>query len=135
MAMAVLRVMVSLAIVLFLAYFSLHYLLPRLQPGRRARPSSLEIIERLPVGMRSYLCLVRVGDKVLLLGISPGAMHLISELPTGSLPEAANLPAPTDFTRALEQSKEKLRQSLSPYIGRFSQSKRGEEDEKQQKDS
>lgn len=118
-ALAGIRLLVSLGLVLALCYFILRVLVPRLQMLRPGWATQMRLVERLPVGVRSYLCLVQVGERVFLLGVSPANISLLAEVTAGSiaLPPvsagATDSPLPTDFSGVLRQSKNQATRSLS----------------------
>ncbi|MCL5981399.1 MAG: flagellar biosynthetic protein FliO [Firmicutes bacterium] len=140
-ALAVIRLLVSLGLVLALCYFILRVLVPRLQLVRPGWTTQMRLVERLPVGVRSYLCLVQVGERVFLLGVSPANISLLAEVTAGSiaLPPvsagATDSPLPTHFAEVLRQSKDQATRSfreLRKKCGRSERSdgeKRGQDHE------
>jgi len=113
LAAAILRVIVSLAFILWLTYWSLRVLLPRLQAGRQGFAGNMEIIDRLAVGTRNNVCLIRVGEKIFLIGISTGNIRLLAEIPLSSLSKSSDtLPESPDFAGILRNSTEKVKQTL-----------------------
>lgn len=107
--LAFLRVLVSLTFVLFLAYWCTRYLLPRLQTGPAGRQTAMRVIERLPVGVRSTLCLVRVGERCFLIGVTPAGIATLAEIDPAQIPDGFD-PAQgqPDFAKLLALSKEKV---------------------------
>jgi flagellar biosynthetic protein FliO len=133
-ALAVIRVLLSLGLVVVLSWLFMRLLLPRLVQGGIGRQTQLQLVERLPVGLRSYLCLVRLGERVFLLGVSAAQITLLAEIPAGSLhagtERAAGQP---DFAAILQRNRGRAAsslQDLSRKYGRTSPDceKRGEED-------
>ena len=78
--LAFLKVVGSLLLVLVLAYGSLRYLVPLLQRGGISVQRNLEIIERLAVAPRISLCLVKVGNRYFLIGITPTKISYLQEI-------------------------------------------------------
>lgn len=71
--------------------------------------AGMQVIERITLGMRSSLCLVRVGKRYLVVGVTPTQVELIAEIDGEDLEfaehEAALVP---DFARMLKTSKDTL---------------------------
>lgn len=113
--LAVIRVIFSLGLVIILCWLSIRILLPRLLPGNACRPAGLQIVERLPVGLRSYLCLVRLGERVFLLGVSAAQITMLAEIPAESISSGTGnteqRPLP-DFAALLQRSREQASRSL-----------------------
>lgn len=133
---AFLRVTTSLLFVLFLAWWCTRYLLPRLQGAQAGRNSAIVIVERIPLGMRSTLCLVRVGERYYLIGLTPGGMEYLAEIPADELQLTGNeLAASPDFSEILAKSKVKVsqfREQFSERVERVKERKeRGHADEQQ----
>jgi flagellar biosynthetic protein FliO len=113
--LAVIHVIFSLGLVIILCWLSIRILLPRLLPGNAGRQAHLQIVERLPVGLRSYLCLVRLGEHVFLLGVSAAQITLLAEIPSGSISsgtENVNCRPLSDFPAILRHSREQASRSL-----------------------
>lgn len=133
--LAVIHVLLSLGLVVVLSWLFIRLLLPRLVQGGISRQAQLQLVERLPVGLRSYLCLVRLGERVFLLGVSAAQITLLAEIPAGSLhagTERAVSRSP-DFAAILQRSRGRAAcslQDLSRKYGRMTPDceKRGEKD-------
>ncbi len=101
-----LRILISLSFVLVLAYWSLRVLLPRLYKGHIGLGGSMRVLDRLSLGMRSYLCIVKVNDKIFLISVSPGNVQYLTELCPEEVGEISdNLPAPSSFNEILKSSR------------------------------
>lgn len=127
----VLQVIISLALVLFLAYYSIRVLLPRLQAGRTGYGGNLRVVERLPLGMRSNLCLVKAGEQYFLLGVTPGGMEFLAELPADAIRHGIPV-EPIQFSEILQNSKarsEEMWRLLREKTGRGSQERDDEREE------
>ncbi|MGZ5847265.1 MAG: flagellar biosynthetic protein FliO [Ramlibacter sp.] len=74
------------------------WLLKRLQnfqpPGSGPRP--MELKAQLALGARERVVMVRVQDRLLVLGVTPQQVTLLAEADPGALP-AAGAPPPADF--------------------------------------
>jgi len=80
----------AIAVVLAAAYLLFRYAnqWPLGLPKGKGR--HVELLERLPLGPKQSLAVVRFGNKVLLLGLSDGGIHLLQETgEPGSSPPAA----------------------------------------------
>ncbi len=77
-------------LVLVLAYVTIRYGAFMLKPGMGR--SNMKIIEKMPLDMRrgNNLYLVQVGEQYLLIGVSPGSVSLLTEIP----PEELQKPDP-----------------------------------------
>ena len=56
---------------------------------KRSAARRLEVLERLPLTGTHSLHLVRAGDSVLLIGVSPSSCQAITTLPQSAIAEAA----------------------------------------------
>ena len=77
--MAVLKVLfylIVLILVLVLAYITTRML------GRRQQSGDMKILDRLAVGRDSYLMIVDVQGRILLVGVSPAGITRLEELET-----------------------------------------------------
>jgi flagellar biogenesis protein FliO len=120
--LAVIRVLFSLGLVVILCYLSIRVLLPRLLHGGIGRQTHLQLVERLPVGLRSYLCLVRLGERVFLLGVSAAQITMLAEIPAGNIsagPESTSLRPLPDFAAVLHQTREQASRSLQGLRKRY----------------
>ena len=80
-------VLLATILVLALAYWFTRYVVGRLAGGRLLpRPGRMTVLEQLSVGKDQRLLLVKVGEKIHLLGVTPGG---ISRLETLTEEEAA----------------------------------------------
>ncbi|MDW7651482.1 MAG: flagellar biosynthetic protein FliO [Bacillota bacterium] len=133
---AVLRVLLSLAIVLLLAYWCIRYLLPRMQATGGTQTGILSVVGRLQLGVRSTLCLVRVGERYFLIGVTPGKMECLAEFPADELPLTVHEPPKQpDFAEILEKSKagvQKFREKIQERTYNTSEKKeQGQENDQQ----
>lgn len=87
---ALLQTVLALAAVCVLAWVVLRWSAKRgIGGGRRVK-----VLERVPLDARRSLYLVKIGDRVLLLGGGDGAApSLLAELTEGDLPELEDAPA------------------------------------------
>lgn len=132
---AVTRVLLSLAFVVFLAYYSIRLVLPRLQAGSASSRGTMCLIERIPVGMRGYICLVMVGRQYFLVGVSAAGIRLLAEIPPESLPaQEAQMPGYPDFAEVLRKSSTQARgywRTIRRRLVRNNIQERGPEDEQE----
>lgn len=76
---ALLRVIIFLPLVLLLAYWSIRF---GASKGPLSQSSkTMNIVERIAVGPKSSLCIVKIGEQYLLIGISEQKIELLKELP------------------------------------------------------
>ena len=80
-----LQVIAGLALVLGLIAAAA-WLARRLQAYRLPGRGHIRIVEGLAIGAREKLLLVEVGDKRVLLGLSPGRIQALHTFPAASLP-------------------------------------------------
>ncbi|MGC8793394.1 MAG: flagellar biosynthetic protein FliO [Bryobacteraceae bacterium] len=92
------RALVSIALVLGLAvavrWWAGRVRLPLARPRGRRGWERLEPVDRLPLSPRHSLHLVRLGDRLLLIGAHPSGCNLIESLPaqrTGDAERASEL--------------------------------------------
>ncbi|KIX13516.1 flagellar biosynthetic protein FliO [Dethiosulfatarculus sandiegensis] len=77
-SLALLNMVAGLALVLgimLLLFWAAKRFLPS---GFTGGAAGMRIISRLPLGPRKFLALVKVGDKVLVLGVSPDRINLLT---------------------------------------------------------
>jgi flagellar protein FliO/FliZ len=97
---SLLQLLLGLAIVLALMWGSM-ILLKRIAAPRGAASGMLKVITAAAVGPRERVVIVEVGDKWLVLGVAPGRVTPLHELPKGETPPTAALAAP-DFAARLK---------------------------------
>ena len=99
----VLQVIFSLLLVALLLAGSL-YLLKRLTAPRGAASTMLRVISGTAVGTRERIVLVEVGETWLVLGVAPGQVTKLHELPRQPLPSAPGTAgSDKDFATWLKQ--------------------------------
>jgi flagellar biosynthetic protein FliO len=122
---AFLQITVSLVFVLVLLFIFTRYLLPLFAGRRPGSRANLRVVERLALGVRVSLCLVKVGKRYLLLGVTPTRVDCLAEISSEEL--AATEPAGVgmaDFAGLLQKSKERLMS-----LGRTADSREEQEEE------
>ncbi|MBE3572676.1 MAG: flagellar biosynthetic protein FliO [Moorella humiferrea] len=90
--LALLRLAVFLPLVLALAYVTVRLGAGRVG-SRIAGPGRLEVVERLPLGSKSGLAVVRCGERYFLIGLGEGAPVFLTELPDYPAAAAGEIPA------------------------------------------
>ncbi len=75
------RMVVVLAFVLALAYFSLRLGLPKLYPGIPSENKLMTVVERLALAPKAWIYIVKVGEEFLLIGVDGGSITYLKELP------------------------------------------------------
>lgn len=66
--------------------------------------SRVTVLERTPVGRDSSLAVVRAGDRVLLLGVTPHQIQKLDELDPALYPEGEAARTPPDFMDCLKKA-------------------------------
>lgn len=92
--------------VLALLFASL-WLLKRLTSPRGQTPGLMRIVSSLAVGPRERVVLMEVGEQWLLVGVGPGHISKIGELPRQTLAPAASAPIAPDFSAWLKHALER----------------------------
>lgn len=82
----VFRLIVVLLLVLVAAVYVIKFGLTRLQPAYYQQRGTLQILERLALNQKSWLFLVQVGDKYLLLGVSTSSIECLTEVSAEEIP-------------------------------------------------
>lgn len=98
---SLLQMLLGLGVVLLLLFASL-YLLKRLAAPRGTAAGLLRIVAGTAVGTRERVVVVEVGDTWLVLGVAPGRVTPLTQLPRQAVPEAKPLPG-KDFAGWLTQ--------------------------------
>ena len=94
------------AAVLALLFASL-WLLKRLSAPRGQAGGLMKVISSLAVGPRERVVLMEVGDQWLLVGVGPGHISKLGELPRQALPPATGNPAAPEFAAWLKRAIER----------------------------
>lgn len=76
------------AVVVFAAW-----LLKRVAPDRYARNNTLHVVAGTAVGQRERVVIVEIGTTWLVLGVAPGNVRTLHEMPRMDAPAMANAPA------------------------------------------
>jgi flagellar biosynthetic protein FliO len=95
-----------LLVVCVLAYVVIRFGLTRLQGGAGRAGGRLAVLDRLSVEPRRSLQVVRVGEKVLLIGVGDGGIGLLCELDPGEWFDAEPREARGGLKRALRRALE-----------------------------
>lgn len=102
---SLLQMLLGLGVVLLLLFASL-YLLKRLAAPRGTAAGLLRIVAATAVGTRERVVVVEVGDTWLVLGVAPGRVTPLTQLPRREVP-AAQPPPGKDFASWLRQMMER----------------------------
>ncbi len=95
------QMLLGLGVVLLLLFASLS-LLKRLAAPRGAAAGLLRIVAGTAVGTRERVVVVEVGDTWLVLGVAPGRVTALSQVPRQEMPAVTPLPG-KDFAGWLKQ--------------------------------
>ena len=99
---------VTLALLLVLAaVFVAAWLMRRLRTIGSAGQATIEVVSQVALGARERAVIVKVGQTHLLLGVAPGRVNLLQQLPEGSVPtheKSTAAPAGPDFASLLRKS-------------------------------
>lgn len=98
---------VMLALGLVLAVIALcAWVLRRLTPGQFGAAGAVQVVGAVSVGVKERVVLVDVGDTRLILGVAPGQVQLLHQLPRpASAAESAQFSSPRgDFYRQLKHA-------------------------------
>lgn len=87
------KMLVVLGLVLMAIVFVTRYGVARLQPGGMGRGGAIRVLERVPVGPKTSLLLVNVGQDNFLLGVSADRVSFL-----------ARVTPDESFARALERA-------------------------------
>lgn len=92
-----------IAVVLVLAYLFTRYGISHFSGMIRPRRRRMTVVEQVPLGRDQRLVLVRMGDTLYLLGVTPGGVTRLEKLPASEL-DALDPPAehpPQDGTQGM----------------------------------
>ena len=95
---AFIKLIISLPLVLLLAYLFIRYILGN-RSINRVRPQRMRVVESLCLGPRSAIVLIEVGDRSYLIARQEGGISLLKELEElpGVLEETEMGASPADF--------------------------------------
>ena len=110
--LGLLQVLLGLGLVLA-AIAGSAWLLKRLGPGQVAAAGALRVVAGVAVGPKERVVLVDVGDVRLVLGVAPGQVSMLHQLPR---PADESLPPATETASSLFQ--DRLRTLLNKKAGR-----------------
>lgn len=83
------------------------WLLKRLSAPHGAAAGALRVIAGTPVGPRERVVLLEVEDTWLVVGVAPGQVNALHQMPKGTLTAAPAAPAVKDFGAWLKQVMER----------------------------
>lgn len=83
------------------------WLLKRLSAPRGAAAGTLRVIAGAAVGARERVVLIEVGETWLVVGVAPGQVSALHQMPRGQLPAAPAAAAGKDFGAWLKQMTER----------------------------
>ena len=102
---SILQMVIGLVVVLAMMVGSL-WLLKRLTMPRGAASGLMRVVAGVAVGQRERVVLLEVGSKWLVLGVAPGEVSMLAEVPPQDLPQAP-AEAGKDFAGWLKQISER----------------------------
>ena len=97
---------VTLSLLLVLAaVFAVAWMMRRLRTLGGNSGAAIEVVSQVALGARERAVIVRVGHQHLLLGVAPGRVNLLQQLPEGAVqPPAPDAAAPkADFAALLRR--------------------------------
>lgn len=104
--MEIFRLLGALAAVIFIFYLA--WLVPRVIAKRhRLGPLSgreLQVTEKVQLGKDSWLVIVRAGDRRMLLGVAPGGIARLDDLPPLPAGRETGEPEPRPFSEIFRES-------------------------------
>ena len=97
---SVFSMLFGLAIVLA-ALFGVLHLIKRLQTHTGANQANLKLVGAISVGPRERVVLLEVGERVLILGVTPGSINTLARMSAADVPRnnTPSNPAPDFATR------------------------------------
>ena len=109
---SVVQMLIGLAAVLAMVVGSL-WLLKRLTQPRGASSGLMRVIAGTAVGPRERVVLLEIGSSWLVLGVAPGEVSMLAEVPRQDLPAVPPGEAGKDFAGWLKQITQRNHGSLS----------------------
>lgn len=87
------QIVVVVIFVSILIYVSLKYFYRKgiLKPSFSLQKKWMQVLERLPLGANRSICVIRVGEKIHLIGVTEHSINLLSDL--NAAPEQKECPA------------------------------------------
>jgi flagellar protein FliO/FliZ len=99
---SIVQLILALAVVLALLFASL-WLLKRISAPRGDAAGLMRVVAGTAVGARERVVVVEVGTTWLVLGVAPGRVSALAEIPRASLPPEGEPPQAKDFAGRLRQ--------------------------------
>lgn len=97
-----LQMVLGLLVVLGLLLGAL-WLLKRLSQPRGAAAGLMRVVAGVAIGPRERVVILELGSSWLVLGVAPGQVTTLAEIPRQELPPSAQLPAAGEFPAWLRQ--------------------------------
>ncbi|MCL2463180.1 MAG: flagellar biosynthetic protein FliO [Defluviitaleaceae bacterium] len=108
--LGVLWIAVVFVFVLAMAYFFTKWFASAKTGALRGRRANIRLVESMGVGMQSYVQIVKVGKKYVLVGVTKGGVSMLAELDPADLELARENPANIlPFEKILRQYFPKMR--------------------------
>ncbi|MTI65711.1 MAG: flagellar biosynthetic protein FliO [Firmicutes bacterium] len=104
-----LKLLVALPIVVILAYISLRLSNKYLMKYNKGK--NMKIIEKIPLHNKSSLCIAKLGEKYVVLGVSENNIQVLTELKEDEI-EKYSQEGKYDFKEALLENYKKLRKGM-----------------------
>lgn len=85
MLWSVLKLIIALPVVILLAYISLRLTNQYLTKHNQGK--NIEVLERAPIHNKASICLVRIGEEFMVVGVSENAFQLLKTVPADQVKE------------------------------------------------
>lgn len=107
-----------LALIYLMFYFSKVISRKNGMGGISGSGRTVQVLERVPLAQDKFLAVIRAGEKILLLGVSPQQVELLTELSEDDLASSGDKGSPPSGKTFLECFKEAAREQpvLRPFI-------------------
>lgn len=106
MGSSLLQLVLGFGIVLAMLFGCL-WLLKRISAPRGSAAGAIRVLSGAAVGPRERVVLVEIGEQWLVLGVAPGHVSKLHELPKGSLPDGDHKTTTPDFSAWLKRTLER----------------------------
>ncbi|MTI69474.1 MAG: flagellar biosynthetic protein FliO [Firmicutes bacterium] len=104
------KLLIALPIVVILAYISLRLSNKYLMKYNKGK--NMKIIEKIPLHNKSSLCIAKLGEKYVVLGVSENNIQVLTELSENEIKECVKDDGEYNFKEALLKNYKKLRKGM-----------------------
>lgn len=113
MLWSVLKLILALPVVILLAYISLRLTNKYMRTHNQGK--NIQIMERTPINNKASICVVRIGEEFMVVGISENSFQVFKTLKQDEVKDYTNSNTDINLTEAFKTNLNKLKKGKSKY--------------------